>query len=504
MGPGETLRAGRPRGPCGGAERRLLATFVALGIVACGGGASPEAPSVAHYHARTEARPIDAGSFAIEPISSPPSAAPLDAEVSHLEGARAVWLGPVGERVYALTVPSRRETAAPPVVLVHGLGTAGVRDFYPVLRILSEKREVVALDLPGLGRSELGARQPSPAVFASVVASTVAALTEGPFDLVGHSLGGNVAITAAGHPDFNPRRLVLVDVAGVLHRQAFAAAQIEAGAGLVGTAHDGLGGVVSGIGSRIVEASSVFDPGNDSVENPGGLSPQTRAALALVLHDISPALEAIRVPTLLLWGDQDRIAPLRTAALLRDRIRGARLLLFEGVGHVPMEVAPAAWAQAVDEFLDAQEVSAPSSEGPGPSAQRVGRIDCRGEGIEPLSGSYARLSLSNCEDVTIEGAQIGRLELVNTKVRLVAVRVEDGIFARDAVLVATGGSFRGNVALYLVDSEADLAGTVVMGRTAAIASQDGARLLLSAVRVKSPHNDGSIHDQIDLKEGEAL
>jgi anti-sigma regulatory factor (Ser/Thr protein kinase) len=81
------------------------------------------------------------------PRSDPPAG--LDREIGALPGARAVWFSDsVYGKVYVvLAGPERTDVA--PVVLVHGLGTNGVRDWYPVLTQLSTVRRVVLFDLPG-------------------------------------------------------------------------------------------------------------------------------------------------------------------------------------------------------------------------------------------------------------------------------------------------------------------------------------------------------------------
>ena len=91
------------------------------------------------------------------PPAPPPNndaPAPLDPEIAALPGARASWM--IDQEygaVYVVTVGPERAPTAPTLVMVHGLGTNGVRDFYPVLAPLAVHRRVVLFDLPGFGRS---------------------------------------------------------------------------------------------------------------------------------------------------------------------------------------------------------------------------------------------------------------------------------------------------------------------------------------------------------------
>jgi pimeloyl-ACP methyl ester carboxylesterase len=99
---------------------------------------------------------------------------------------------------------------APPVVLLHGTG-ATARTWDVVAGVLSATRHALAVDLRGHGESDWPGRY-SMSVMAQDVGALLDRLGLGPVDLVGHSLGGLVALrVAAAHPA-EVRRLVLEDV----------------------------------------------------------------------------------------------------------------------------------------------------------------------------------------------------------------------------------------------------------------------------------------------------
>jgi len=76
-------------------------------------------------------------------------------------------------------------------------------------------------------------------------------------------------------------------------------------------------------------------------------------ARALALGDTRDLLPGIRVPTLLVWGDADKRAPMNVAYQLRDAIPGAKLAVIAGAGHVSNLERPAAFNDVVRRFLDA-------------------------------------------------------------------------------------------------------------------------------------------------------
>ena len=75
------------------------------------------------------------------------------------------------------------------------------------------------------------------------------------------------------------------------------------------------------------------------------------AAIALGATDLSAQLAEIRVPTLVIHGDQDSVVPLSTGRMLAERIPGARLEVIKDAGHASNQEQPEAFNTAVREFL---------------------------------------------------------------------------------------------------------------------------------------------------------
>src|SRR3954470_6217194 len=110
----------------------------------------------------------------------------------------------------------------PPVVLIHGLGQNGARDWSRLLPALADRYAIYALDLPGFGQSDKGNRLYSPASFAGAIENAIGRRLGRRFVLIGHSMGGAVSLAyAAAYPE-RIERLILVDMAGVLQRSVYA------------------------------------------------------------------------------------------------------------------------------------------------------------------------------------------------------------------------------------------------------------------------------------------
>lgn len=109
--------------------------------------------------------------------------------------------------------------SGPSIVLLHGMGSSH-RSWHRVARDLATERRVVVPDLPGFGGSDPVGAGFQPAAVADVIAAALKERGVEPFDLVGHSLGGLVAVVLADRHPALVRCLILVAPAGLQPRLA--------------------------------------------------------------------------------------------------------------------------------------------------------------------------------------------------------------------------------------------------------------------------------------------
>jgi pimeloyl-ACP methyl ester carboxylesterase len=268
---------------------------------------------------------------------------------------------PSGLGVAVLDIgPLARRSAAPlaaPLVLLHGVG-ADKGEWALTAPVLARWRRVVAPDLLGHGDTD---KPSGPGVdyrirlLADVVVEALERLEglERPVDLLGHSLGGSVALDVVRRYPRLVRRLVLVDAAGLPPREAidplaaslpFAPANFADSRRLLATSVNSLW-----LSHPLVALAASAYKGRRR-NRPQLL--KLLAAVAAGEDAMSPRdLAHVRQRTLLLWGDRDRIFPLATGRRLAASLPRARLEVLPRCGHVPPTERPIAFVRRVEAFL---------------------------------------------------------------------------------------------------------------------------------------------------------
>ena len=398
------------------------------------------------------------------------------------------------------------DPSLPTLLLIHGLGERASLDFEPVAAGLAERFHLVAPDLPGFGASPAANHRLSPQGFADVLAAVVRQHGRTPVHVLGHSLGGAVAIAFAGaHPELVDR-LVLVDVAGVLHREAFVDSQVVEPLRNAG----GLGRLAAGVTSTAMGIVRAVEPEPQTILDSDagrqaalGGDTQRIAALALIAADLGPAFDGIRAPTLVLWGDHDSVAPLRTSVVLTSRIAGARSQLLPGVGHVPMAEQPDLFVERVSAFLSSATNSARGATAMAPVEQHAAQdLVCAGETGRTITGHYRSITLDRCRSVRIVSAEIEKLVVRSSDVVLdaVTIRATGGaaLRATGADIRMTGGLLEGRPALDADGSRFDFAGVVLRSSTAPILVREPSRALFSVSVLDGPAGRLHLHGEVVL------
>ncbi|HEX6133976.1 MAG TPA: alpha/beta hydrolase [Longimicrobiales bacterium] len=237
-------------------------------------------------------------------------------------------------RIGRYRIQSEHAGEGPPVVLLHGL-SGSHRWWRFTTPVLARRHAVHVPELVGFGGSRGGGRQPDIREMAGVVAEWLRALDLTECRLVGHSMGGQIALHIAAEHHM-PERLALVCASGMPRTWSVRDATR----------------MVADVLPPRAWGSKLFVPtiAVDAVRaGPRALLFATRHLLS---DDVTPLLARIACPTLLVWGELDPLVPLEHGRRMAELIRGARLVVIRDAAHNPMADRPAEFNRVLLDFLD--------------------------------------------------------------------------------------------------------------------------------------------------------
>jgi pimeloyl-ACP methyl ester carboxylesterase len=257
---------------------------------------------------------------------------------------------------------------APHAVLLHGSGGSAAL-WYPVLEALADRRHVIAVDMPGHGETSIPA-WPSPGTMERMLAWLAEFLDR--FDwplLVGHSLGGYMALLHFARLRPSVAGLVLVDAGGVGPRPP---------GFVMATRHPVLGallGLAAGARPtrrrvertvrrlsvdpyRIPHGQLALDYAVETASRPGAGRFQFEVYRSVAIHEAEPGykvwgrLHEISSPTLLIWGERDYF-PLSYARHAALEMPAAQLAVLPGTGHLSYLEDPQAFNEVLGGWIQA-------------------------------------------------------------------------------------------------------------------------------------------------------
>ena len=239
-----------------------------------------------------------------------------------------------------------RAGSGTPVVLLHGL-SGSTRWWKRNFDALAAEHLVAAADLVGFGRNRrfFGPPRiiPSFGEVTSLVARWLETFGE-PVHVIGHSMGAQIAIrVAAARPDL-VRSLVLVNATGVPLRFE----PLEQVRSLEKPPYGGMS-----IARVLVPDFLRAGPTSVAV-----------ASTRVLRGDVRELMRELRVPVLLVWGENDPIVLLKYAETMHREIPGSRLVVIPRAAHVAMWDAPEEFNRVVLEFLREIETQPPATAGP--------------------------------------------------------------------------------------------------------------------------------------------
>jgi pimeloyl-ACP methyl ester carboxylesterase len=254
----------------------------------------------------------------------------------------------------------------PPVVFVHGLAGSWP-NWLEQLPMFARDHRVIAMDLPGFGHSPMPRDEITISGYARLLDGLLDELGINAAAVVGNSMGGFVSAELAIAFPQRVERLVLVSAAGLStfqHPTRTRSLPLLHRFEQTLTAFTTWGAVNADIIARrprlreaifadlVSHPSQLGAPLAAELIRGGGKPGFIEALKALSTRSVRDRLGEIACPTLIVWGDRDRLVPVRDADVFAELIPGSRNVVFQDTGHMAILERPDAFNSLLREFLE--------------------------------------------------------------------------------------------------------------------------------------------------------
>lgn len=234
-----------------------------------------------------------------------------------------------------------------PIVFLHGWGSS-IEPFRCIMEPLKNTNRIIALDFPGFGKSEMIKEPWTVSDYVDVTLKFLNELDIKNAVLVGHSFGGRVIFKMVGSGLYTPKKLILIDVAGVMHKKSFKAKLkqccFKAGKWFLTLP------IIKNYTENLLNEWRSYFGSSDYNSAP----PVLRATLVnTVNEDLTKYMPNIKVPSLLIWGENDDATPLSDAKLIESLIPDSGLCVIKNAGHFSFLNNPVQVNLIIKSFLEA-------------------------------------------------------------------------------------------------------------------------------------------------------
>ena len=277
----------------------------------------------------------------------------------------------VGEAIlHGHHVSYRTAGEGPVVLLIHGI-TGDSRQWNEIIPQLADRYTVLAPDLLGHGQSAKPRGDYSLGAYAASLRDLLIVLGQRRATVVGHSLGGGIAMQFSYEYPVFCERLVLVDSGGLgseVHLLLRAATLPGAEFVLPLIAHSRVHVVGEAIGQALGRLG--LEAGHDLAEMTRGYASLSDSeARSAFLHTLRAVIDhsgqrvsatdrlylAELLPALIIWGRRDPLIPVEHAAVAHEAIPASRLEIFDGAGHFPHIEEPVRFARVLIDFIESTD-----------------------------------------------------------------------------------------------------------------------------------------------------
>lgn len=227
------------------------------------------------------------------------------------------------------------------VIILHGWG-ASIGAVMPIVRLLENDFRVTAVDLPGCGKSSDPKEALEVSDYANLIMEICRAEKIEACTVIAHSNGGRIAVWLNTQTDLEVVKNIFIDVAGVPAKKSLKV-KFKTRVFKIGKA------VLKAVGAKKALSGLQNKMGSEDYRNATPVMKQTM--VKMLSSDMREYMPQIKVPTLLIWGENDTATPLYLAKEMEKLIPDCGTVVLKGAGHFSYLDSPAVFAAAVKSFM---------------------------------------------------------------------------------------------------------------------------------------------------------
>lgn len=251
----------------------------------------------------------------------------------------------------ALEINYIDEGSGKTVLILHGWGTS-VEVYRSIINVLSPHMRIIALDMPGFGKSDEPECAFDVCDYAAVVKLFLEKLKVDTLSVIGHSHGGRVSIFLAAEENSKIKyeKIILLDSAGIIAKKNFKT-KMKIKTYKIGKAFLS----ISFIKKLFPDALESFKKKKGSADYSAASDIMRKSLVKCINRDMTPFMPKIKAPTLLIWGENDTATPVSDGEAMEKLIPNAGLVRIKNAGHYCFLDNPVLFRRVLYSFFKIEE-----------------------------------------------------------------------------------------------------------------------------------------------------
>lgn len=363
----------------------------------------------------------------------------------------------------------------PSLTLIHGVG-GSAEDFKAIVIGLSKNYDLLLLDLPGFGLSDSHDNIFSPQKYATLLIDLLPPLINSTNYIVGHSMGGNIAVQIALQSPDLAKKLILIDAAGFLNKFSYSE---HLAANYIGNQLPVARQYSSTIKNFVGKLNQFLPDPTSILLSPAGRALilendiNSIAAIAVMNEQLSKLIRKDPPPTFIIFGGKDRVMPVQVSTMLSYLLNTHAVYIFPEAGHSPHKQHPIEVITKINHFINSKQELSP------PKMTLLNEniiIDCsKNDSLSRLNNAqFLSVTIKDCQQGLISHLWASNITLHNSKINFGHLKVNNsasyGMVLHNSRVEVWGGRLNAVTIAYIDNSQLELNGVELYASNALVIS----------------------------------